>query len=177
MTLSERWPVPSWLEKELPGEPLADDQARMRLAIRLAARNLEERTGSPFAAVIVERPSGRIVSAGVDLVLATACSVAHAETTAIARAQGATGTADLRGVGDLALYASATPCLMCLGAIRWSGVSTLAYAARDEDWNQHWDDLAKPADWHGRLEERGVTVIPELLRDEARESLEVFIGS
>jgi tRNA(Arg) A34 adenosine deaminase TadA len=168
------WPVPGWLEEELPGTPLPDDAARMRLAIRLAERNLQEGTGSPFGAVVVERPSGRIVSAGVDLIVATACSVAHAETMAIARAQSAAGTEDLRSAGDLALYASASPCLMCLGAIRWSGVTLLAYASSDEDWNGHWDDLPKPADWHGQLEERGVTVVAELLRDEARRCLGVF---
>jgi len=50
----------------------------------------------------------------------------------------------------------------------WSGVRHLVYAARGEDVIAlGFDEGPKPADWAGELRGRGITVSPDLLRDEA----------
>lgn len=172
MSARIQWPIPAWLDDELPAGPLASEEARMRLAIRLSERNVDEGTGSPFGAVLCEAASGRPVALGVDLGSSTGCSVAHAEIVAIARAQAAHG--DLRAAGPLALYTSATPCTMCLGAILWSGIARITYGARDEDWNTVWDDLPKAPDWPAQMAARGVAVTGELLRGEACRPLSAY---
>ena len=68
--------LPAWVEQVIrPGDVVADRAARMRLAIRLAAENIAQETGGPFGAAVFERDSGRVVSAGVNLVVPSGCSL------------------------------------------------------------------------------------------------------
>lgn len=162
--------LPGWLEEEIPSEPLVGRDSRMRLAIRLAALNRRHGTGAPYGAVVCEQESGRVLAVGVDVVSASGCSVAHAEVLAIAGAQAAAGTPHLRAAGlpDLELHASADPCLMCLGAVLWSGVAALVCGAAEDDWRRTgYDDLPKIDGWERELASRGVTVTRGVLRDEA----------
>ena len=55
------------------------DEARMDLALDLAHHNVIEGTGGPFAAIVIEEASGNCVAAGVNLVVASGLSLAHAE--------------------------------------------------------------------------------------------------
>lgn len=71
---------PDWL-----GRFMADHQqayttveARMRLVIELARLNIEHQTGGPFGAAIFNMETHKLVSAGVNLVVPTNCSMAHA---------------------------------------------------------------------------------------------------
>jgi len=87
-------------------------------------RNHRENTGGPFAALVVESATGRLVSAGVNVVLASNLSSTHAEVTALSLAQTRLGAWDLGGPGlpDLELVVNWRPCVMCYGATMWSGV-------------------------------------------------------
>ena len=76
-----------------PGDVLADREDRMRLAIRLASENVARGTGGPFGAAVIERDTGRVVSVGVNVVVPSGCSLAHAEAMALALAQQAAGSA------------------------------------------------------------------------------------
>jgi tRNA(Arg) A34 adenosine deaminase TadA len=142
----------------------------MRFVIELAGANVERRTGGPFGAAVFESDSGRLVGAGVNLVESSNCSIAHAEMIAIATAQQAVGHYDLgRGPAVYELVTSAEPCAMCLGAIPWSGVRRVVCAARGEDACEiGFDEGAKPAGWIGALRSRGIEVVQDLLRLEAR---------
>lgn len=118
--------LPGWIEDALAGSeqvyPTVEE--RMRLIIKLSQLNIEHRTGGPFGAGIFESKSGRLISAGVNLVESANCSLAHAEMVAIAVAQRVIGSYDLSGGKDnvYQLVTSTEPCAMCLGAIPWSGV-------------------------------------------------------
>jgi len=164
--------LPAWTEPFLArlGEVFDSAEARMRLAIELADRNVQHRTGGPFGAAIFEIPSGRLVSVGMNLVEASHCSMAHAEMVAIAMAQQTIGNYDLAGNGACReLVTSVEPCAMCLGAVPWSGVRRVLCGARGEDACQiGFDEGAKPADWVGELVKRGIEVARDVLRDEAR---------
>ncbi|MDX1295416.1 MAG: hypothetical protein R3302_04080, partial [Sulfurimonadaceae bacterium] len=59
----------------------------MAYVIGLSRRNVTEETGGPFGAAIFDRLSGELVSIGVNLVIRSNCSHAHAEMVAIAIAQ------------------------------------------------------------------------------------------
>jgi tRNA(Arg) A34 adenosine deaminase TadA len=100
-----------------PGDVLADREAWMRLAIRLASENVARGTGGPFGAAVIERDSGRVVSVGVNVVVPSACSLAHAEAMALALAQRAAGSHDLAapGLPAMELICSAQPCCQCFG--------------------------------------------------------------
>ena len=164
--------LPSWVGEVATagGELYPSVEDRMRLVIRLAEQNVLRKTGGPFAACVFEAASGRLVAAGVNLVVAAHCSWAHAEIVALALAQQKLGTHDLGEAGLPAheLVTSTEPCAMCLGAVPWSGVRRLVCGARGEDACAiGFDEGSKPADWVRTLESRGIQVQCEVLRTEA----------
>jgi tRNA(Arg) A34 adenosine deaminase TadA len=172
--------LPPWLHTLARRQTRAFESAesRMRFAIELARQNIEQRTGGPFGAAVFEAASGRLVSVGVNLVEASNCSMAHAEMIAIAMAQRAVGHYDLGAAGMYELATSTEPCAMCLGAIPWSGVRRVVCGAYGEDATAiGFDEGAKPADWVGELQKRGIEVIRDVLRDEARALLQQYAKS
>ncbi len=164
--------LPGWVSELLAGReeiyPTIED--RMRLAIELSRLNLRHGTGGPFGAAVFESASGRLLAPGVNLVTSLNCSVLHAEVVAIMVAQRSVGDFDLGG-GERPPYelvASTEPCAMCLGAIPWSGVRRLICGARAEDAEAiGFDEGMKPEGWTTSLEERGIAVVRDVLRDEA----------
>jgi tRNA(Arg) A34 adenosine deaminase TadA len=164
--------LPAWVGPFLAREGPRHDsiEERMRLVIGLAQANIEHATGGPFGAAVFEMASGRVVGVGVNLVETANCSIAHAELLAIALAQQAVGHYDLgAGPGAYELVTSTEPCAMCLGAIPWSGVRRLVCGARGADACEiGFDEGAKPADWAGELHKRGIGVVRDVLREEAR---------
>jgi len=147
----------------------------MRFAIELARENVARRTGGPFGAAVFEAAGGRLVSVGVNLVEASNCSMAHAEMIAIALAQQAVGHYDLGAAGVYELATSVEPCAMCLGAIPWSGLRRIVCGARGEDAAAiGFDEGAKPADWVGELHQRGIEVVRDVRRDNARAVLQQY---
>ena len=171
--------LPGWLEESLSdGDrvyPTSGD--RMRLAVELSRLNVRHGTGGPFGAAIFEREAGRLLAPGVNLVVGSGCSAFHAEVVAIMVAQKILGTFDL-GADNLPSYELVTttePCAMCLGATPWSGVRHLITGARDEDARAvGFDEGVKPALWVGALEERGITVERDVLREEAARVLREY---
>lgn len=172
--------LPEWVAPllERAGEPLADDAARMGLVLALARANAERGTGGPFGAAVYE-PDGRLVAVGVNLVVASGCSHAHAEMVALALAQRAVGGFDLGAPGQPAheLVTSCEPCAMCFGAIPWSGVRRLVCGARGADARAiGFDEGEKPARWIAALERRGIAVLRDVRRAEARAVLRDYAG-
>ena len=171
--------LPDWVEEVLSEDrvyPTVED--RVRLAIELSRFNIHHESGGPFGAAIFERETGRLLAPGVNMVTPLGCSVFHAEMVAIMVAQRVIGDFDLGGPGHspYELVASTQPCAMCLGAIPWSGVRRLVCGARDEDAEEiGFDEGMKPADWVRSLEERGITVERDVLREEAASVLREYV--
>jgi len=171
--------LPSWLPGLLPPPDTAipDLEARMRLVIGLARENVARKAGGPFAAAVFESATGRLVSAGVNLVTALNSSIAHAEIVAIMLAQQRAGTYDLggRGMPLLELVTSAEPCAMCLGAIPWSGVRRLVCGASEADAaGIGFDEGAKPSEWERKFVTRGIEVVRGVCREEAAAVLRLY---
>jgi len=163
--------APAWLERFLAARPAvpSTDENRMQLAVALARENSLRETGGPFGAAVFDMHTGRLVAAGVNLVVSSGLSLAHAEMVALGLAQRAQGHYDL-GTGGAAmeLVSSTEPCAMCLGAVPWSGVRRLLCGARTEDAERiGMDEGAKPPDWIDALERRGIAVRRDVLREEA----------
>ena len=172
LTSDIRLALPTWIDDEVDTTHVhVDDEARVGLAIRLARRNIEERTGGPFGAVIFDA-HGRVVSAGVNRVLPQHCSTAHAEIMACMSAQARLKRARLNDDGNRYILAtSAQPCAMCYGASLWAGIDELLIGARGEDVMElsEFDEGPLPNDWIGELEKRGIAVRRDILRNVARE--------
>lgn len=167
--------VPAWLEQLIAGHSkiLPALEERMELAILLARENARQ-GGGPFAALVVEEESGRLIAPGVNLVVPLNCSLAHAEMVAIALAQQQLGSYNL-AAGELLplqLITSTEPCAMCLGALPWSGIRSVVCGARGEDAERvGFDEGAKPVAWPEALTRRGVAVIRDICRTEAAQVL------
>lgn len=149
----------------------------MRFVIAAARRNIEEKTGGPFAAAVFEHETGKLVSLGVNLVVSRNSSILHAEMVAIMLAQQQLGTYDLGDPGMPAheLLSSAEPCAMCFGALPWSGVRYVATSAQSEDAKSiGFDEGAKPENWIAELESRGIEVRTDVNREQAREVLLLY---
>lgn len=179
LALSFTAELPAWLIKELADVPevISDPAERMALVTGLAERNFRERTGGPFAAAVVESRTGRIVSIGVNLVLASGLSVTHAEVVALSLAQQRLRSWDLGAAGmeDHELMVNWRPCAQCYGAVLWSGVRKLIIAGEGPVVEEltGFDEGPLREDWDDQLRTRGIEVVTGLGRDVA---IEVFRG-
>ncbi|MCP9440326.1 MAG: nucleoside deaminase [Nitrospira sp.] len=157
--------------------PLRSDEDRMQFVIGVARANVARRSGGPFAAAVFETRTGRLVSVGANLVVATSCSLAHAELVALANAQHTLRHFDLGapGIPEHELVTSCEPCAMCFGAIPWSGVRRVLCGARAGDAEAiGFDEGPKPRRWIAALERRGIAVVRDLCRREAVAVLELY---
>ncbi|HEY5932424.1 MAG TPA: nucleoside deaminase [Nitrospira sp.] len=164
--------LPSWAIRvsRLQNRPIAATLDRMRFVIELALTNVTARTGGPFGAAVFESQTGRLIAIGVNVVEPANCSLAHAEVVALVNAHRTLRHFDLGapGVPKLTLVTSCEPCAMCYGAILWSGVRKVVCGARRSDAMAiGFDEAPKPKNWVAALEERGISVIRDLCRDEA----------
>ena len=105
-----------------------DNRNHMLAAIKMAEENFLSGNGGPFGAVIVR--GGEIVAVSGNCVTSTNDPTAHAEVVAIREACKTLDTFDLSGCE---IFASCEPCPMCLGAIMWSRIDKLYYAADRND--------------------------------------------
>jgi tRNA(Arg) A34 adenosine deaminase TadA len=159
--------------------PMADKLDRMRFVLALTERNIREGTGGPFGAAVFERDSGNLVSVGVNVVMATECSAAHAEMMALMLAQKKLGVYDLGqdGLPPHQLVSSGKMCAMCLGNVCWSGVQEVVSSAEPEDVEgiTGFDEGPTPPDYNAQLERRGIRLLPETLRDEGCRVLQLYV--
>lgn len=152
-------------------------EERMEFVIALARENVSRDAGGPFAAAIFDCDNEKLVAPGVNMVVASSCSPAHAEIVAMMVAQQVMGTHDLgaEGLPLLELVSSTEPCAMCMGAVPWSGVKRLVCAARGDDAIAiGFDEGSKPKEWPKEFEKRGITVVRDICRDEGSDILREY---
>lgn len=172
--------LPEWMEERAGKDiTITTIEGRMEFVIGLSRDNVVHRTGGPFGAAIFDA-AGNLVSAGVNIVETSSCSILHAEMIAIALAQKSLGRYDLSDGGRLRyeLVSSTEPCSMCFGAIPWSGVSSLVCGARDADARAiGFEEGPKLANWQEALTERGIAVVRDVLRKEAATVLQDYLAA
>lgn len=153
--------LPDWLaETQLPPAPASEEDC-MRFAIAAARENVARGTGGPFGAVVRRDTDGAVVSVGVNLVPATGNPVLHAETVAISL------TAAGRGFGEMSLFTSCEPCIMCLGALHWTGLQRIVSAALKADAEAvGFSEGAGTRELRAEMAARGVVFVDGLLREE-----------
>lgn len=105
--------------------PLFSDEYFMNEAIK-EAEKAYAKDEIPVGAVIVSRE--RIIARGHNMTEELVDVTAHAEMIVITAAENYLGSKYLT---DCTLYVSLEPCAMCAGAIRWSRIGKLVYAANE----------------------------------------------
>jgi tRNA(Arg) A34 adenosine deaminase TadA len=149
----------------------------MRVAIRMARENVERGTGGPFGAAIVEQATGRLVAVGMNSVVRLHNCTLHGEMVAFMMAQQRLASYTLNAPGMPAhdLITSCEPCAMCLGAALWSGVRRIVLGAAREDASRlKFEEGPVFGASYTYLEDRGIEIVRNVLRAEARQVLELY---
>lgn len=150
---------------------------RMACVIALGHEQVRRATGGPFAAAVFERDAGRLVAVGVNLAVPSHNCVLHAEVVALmmAGAQLHSHSLGADGMPPHELVSSCEPCAMCLGAVFWSGVSSLVTGATKRDAEAiGYDEGPVFPESYAYLEQKGVAVVREVMRAEARGLLAAY---
>ena len=165
--------LPEWARRENEALPatLPTLEERMAAVIRFSRLNFERGTGGPFAAGVFERDTGVPLLIGVNRVMPLQCSSAHAEVTTLTLAQQLLGTWDLGAPGLPAyqLVVNWRTCVMCYGAVIWSGIRSLVIAGSGPELEEitGFDEGPIHPQWQQELERRDIDVVNNLLKDEA----------
>jgi tRNA(Arg) A34 adenosine deaminase TadA len=169
---------PAWVDEIVDwGRTYASDDDKMRLAIAVSRENVVRGTGGPFGAAIFERASGALVAVGMNSVVRLNNCTLHGEMVAFMMAQQRIGSFTLNSPSLPAhdLFTSCEPCAMCLGATLWSGVRRVVYGAGREDASRlNFEEGPVFPESYKYLEDRGITIQRNFLRDEATAILELY---
>ncbi|GHV97143.1 hypothetical protein lacNasYZ03_10850 [Lactobacillus nasalidis] len=103
------------------------DEEYMRQAIALSAAAAEH-GNEPFGAVLVK--DGEVVCTNENQIYTMHDPSFHGETGLIRKFCGETGITDLH---EYTMYSSCEPCFMCSGAMVWTKLGRLVYAASNID--------------------------------------------
>ena len=114
----------------------------------------------PIGCVIVN--DNEIISRSSNMVELLNDSTAHAELIAITSAQNSLNSKNL---DNCILYTTLEPCLMCYGAIYWSKIKTIVYAASDKK---------RGFSQHSLETDRKINIIKGVMEKESKELLDSF---
>jgi tRNA(Arg) A34 adenosine deaminase TadA len=169
---------PDWVESVVDFDAsYPDDASRIRLALTVARENIVRGTGGPFGAAVFESKSGRLIAVGMNLVVPANNSTLHAEIVALMMAEARLGSYTLGASGfpQHELFTSCELCAMCLGAVHWSGVRRVVWAATREDAHAlSFDEGPVFASSYKYLRRRGIRFDAGLLREEGQAVLELY---
>lgn len=170
--------LPDWISDVADFErSYATREDRMRLAIELARQNVLRDRGGPFGAAVFESESGRLVGVGVNRVVPLNNSVLHAEMVAFMEAEARVRSYSLSANGLPAheVVTTCDPCAMCLGASLWSGVKAVVCGATREDAAAlNFDEGPVFPQSFEYLAARGIEIVQEVLREEARAVFQLY---
>ena len=139
------------------------------------AQNIKTGSG-PFYAAVIDS-NGNIIAGESNSVVRDKCSCYHAEVNAIRAAQKKLGTYDLAPY-NLSLYVNAEPCIMCVGAIMWSGIKTVYYSVPSKTVEQitGFDEGFKPC-WLREFKKRGITVYGNIIPESGEVVLQQYVNT
>ncbi len=172
--------LPEWAIEEQSRLPthFPELEDRMRTVIRFSQLNIDHRTGGPFSAGVFERDTGRLIVIGVNRVVSSNVSAAHAEIVALSLAQQQLKSWDLGAdqLPAMQLVVNWRPCAMCYGATIWSGVRSLVIAGSDDACERitGFDEGPIHPQWQTELAKRGIALQDGLLTREAIQVFEAF---
>ena len=158
------------------------DGAKIERAVQIIS-GLQQEIGEciksghgPFVAVIYDG-DGNLVAKSSNSVVNDKCSHNHAEINVIREAEKVLNTYNLAPY-NLKLYVTSEPCMMCLGAIMWSGIKEVYYGVPSSKVEKitGFDEGFKP-DWQTEFKKRGITVYGNILPELGEEKLKEYVAS
>lgn len=137
--------------------------------------NIEKGFG-PFYAVVCDA-AGNIISEASNSVINDMCSNCHAEMNAIKMAEKKLGNYDLSSY-NLSICITAEPCMMCIGAILWSGIKKVYFSVSTKDVEEitGFDEGFKP-NWEQEFKKRGIEVYGGIEVEKGKEILKKYVAS
>jgi tRNA(Arg) A34 adenosine deaminase TadA len=172
---------PPWVDEVVDWDRrVRTDADKMQLAIALSRENVQRQSGGPFGAAVFERDTGRVVAVGMNIVVRLNNCTLHGEMVAVMMAQQRVGSYTLKLPSGPAheLVTSCEPCAMCLGATLWSGVVRLVCGAGREDATRlSFEEGPVFAESYRYLEQHGIEVVRNVMREEARAVMEMYRAS
>lgn len=130
----------------------------------------------PFYAEIYDK-NGNLVVSSSNSVVEDKCCLYHAEVNTIRKAHEKFKEYSL-APEDLTIYVNAEPCIMCAGAIMWSGIRTVYFGvpSRKVEKITGFDEGYKP-NWIKEFKKRGITVYGNIAPEEGEKVLEEYVRS
>lgn len=172
--------LPDWAVEKQENLPkyIENIEDRMRVVVDFSKENFQQGTGGPFAAGVFEKKSGKRIVLGVNRVMPLNSSSAHAEIMTIGLAQKMLGTFDLgaKDLPDYELVVNWRPCIMCMGALIWSGIRYLTIAGDGPELENitGFDEGPVSDDWISQLNERNICVTNNILNSQAIDVFKLF---
>ena len=132
------------------------------------AIDISEKAKYPYGAIIVK--DDEIIGRSDDKTLMETSMYSHSELEAI---ESASKNKNLYGdLEGATLYTSCEPCMMCMGAILYEGISKIVYAATLQDSNDYYClEMITDIDVLAKYANNDIEIIKELHRDKAVEIL------
>ena len=134
----------------------------------------QEQGFGPFCAAICDE-KGNILTVAHNSVVLENSSVCHAEINAIKQMQVQYNTYDLSQY-NLSICITAEPCMMCIGAIMWSGIKKVFYGLPSTEVEKisGFVEGYKP-DWEKYFKEIGIFVHGGIEQDACKEPLQRYV--
>lgn len=177
--VSEQQPkitLPAWiLNLELGDTLAADPEGKMRIALTVLERQIDAKTGGPFAALVYDLETHRLVSVGVNRVIPCNDPTAHAEI--VATRYATTAAKNFQFSGQFGMVTTAQMCGMCCTHMLWAGYGEVIIGARASDTEgiTGFDEGVIAPDWKEQLEARGVRVITDICREQVCEQFHRYV--
>jgi tRNA(Arg) A34 adenosine deaminase TadA len=129
----------------------------------------------PFLAAIYDT-NGNLIAKAANSVVSKKCSHNHAEMNTIKLAEENLDTYDLSPY-SLSLYVTAEPCMMCLGAIMWSGIKEVYYSVSSPKVEEitGFDEGFKP-NWLKEFKKRNITVYGNIESELGEKVLQEYVS-
>ena len=130
----------------------------------------------PFYAEIYEE-NGNFVVSSSNSVVEDNCALYHAEVNTLKKAFEKYKQYDL-SPQNLTIYINAEPCIMCAGALMWSGVKTIYFGVPSKDVERitGFDEGYKP-NWVREFKKRGITVYGSIEKATGEKVLQDYVDS
>lgn len=130
----------------------------------------------PFYAEIYDK-NGNFVVASSNSVVEDKCCLFHAEVNTIKKAHDKFKEYSL-APEDLTIYVNAEPCIMCAGAIMWSGIKTVYFGVPSSKVEKitGFDEGYKP-NWIKEFKKRGITVYGNIEPQAGEKVLQEYVNS
>ena len=128
----------------------------------------------PFLAAIYDK-EGNLIAKEANSVVKDNCSNCHAEINTIKKAQEIFNTYDLSEY-ELSIYVTSEPCIMCLGAIIWSGIKEVYFGTTSNlvEKITGFDEGFKP-NWLEEFKKRDILVYGNIESEAGKKELQDYI--